>query len=307
MRPPDDLAGVDVVIATRDRPELLRRAIDAILRQDYAGQVDVVVVFDQTEPDHSLEFHEGNRSVKVVPNTRRRGLPGARNTGIEAGSQPLIAFCDDDDEWMAGKLSAQVGLLTRRPDVQFCTTGVVIDYDGGHTPRPSRSVELTVRDLVHDRHTEAHPSSFVFRRSLQERIGLVDEEIPGGYSEDYDWLIRAAREHPIACIAEPLVSIRWGTTSYFATKWKIIIDAQHHLLAKHPEFHTHRRAEARLRGQMAFAHAALGERRAAACEIARVLRCWPLEKRWPVACLVAMRVVSADRALAWAHRTGRGI
>ena len=44
MRPPDDLAGVDVVIATRDRPELLRRAIDAILRQDYAGQVDVVVV-----------------------------------------------------------------------------------------------------------------------------------------------------------------------------------------------------------------------------------------------------------------------
>ena len=45
MRPPDDLAGVDVVIATRDRPELLRRAIDAILRQDYAGQVDVVVVF----------------------------------------------------------------------------------------------------------------------------------------------------------------------------------------------------------------------------------------------------------------------
>ncbi len=31
-------------------------------------------------------------------------------------------------------------------------------------------------------------------RSLFDGIGLVDEEIPGGYGEDYDWMIRAA-EH----------------------------------------------------------------------------------------------------------------
>ncbi|MGE0000097.1 MAG: glycosyltransferase family 2 protein [Ilumatobacteraceae bacterium] len=297
---------VSVVIATRDRPELLRRAIAAVLSQEYPGPIDIAVVFDQTEPDQSLVQSTEGRAVSVMSNTHSPGLPGARNTGIEATNGELIAFCDDDDEWMQGKLAAQVRAFDR-PDVTFCTTGIVIDFDGTRTDRPSQVSELTVVDLVHDRLTEAHPSSFVFRRAILDRIGLVDEVIPGGYSEDYDFLIRAARDGRIVCLPTPLVVIKWGRTSYFATRWRMIVDAQRYLMDKHPEFGMHRRAEARIRGQIAFALAALGERKAALREIGRTIARWPLEKRWPVALLVTMRVVSADRALALAHKTGRGI
>jgi glycosyltransferase involved in cell wall biosynthesis len=234
-------------------------------------------------------------------------LPGGRNTGISATSGELIAFCDDDDEWLPGKLAAQARVMAQRDDVTFCTTGVVIDFEGERTDRPSQVDELTVERLVHDRLTEAHPSSFVFRRSILDRIGLVDEVIPGGYSEDYDFLIRAARDGRVVCLPTPLVSIKWGRTSYFATRWKMIVDAQRYLMDKHPEFRQHRRAEARIRGQIAFALAALGQRRAALSEIGRTIVRWPLEKRWPVALLVTLRIVSADRALELAHKTGRGI
>lgn len=303
----DPLPHVSVVIATRDRPELLRKAIAAVLSQQYDGRIDIAVVFDQTTPDLSLVQHDERRSVAVMPNSHAQGLPGGRNTGIEATTGELIAFCDDDDEWMPGKLAAQVAVFTARPEVTFCTTGIVIDFDGARTDRPSQVDELTVELLVHDRLTEAHPSSFVFRRSILDRIGLVDEVIPGGYSEDYDFLIRAARDGRIVCLRQPLVSIKWGRTSYFATRWRMIVDAQRYMLAKHPEFGEHRKAAARMHGQIAFALAALGERTAALREIGRTIGRWPLEKRWPVALLVTCRIVSADRALEWAHKTGRGI
>ena len=45
---------VSVVIATRDRPEMVREAIAAALGQDYPGPLEVVVVFDQSEPDATL-------------------------------------------------------------------------------------------------------------------------------------------------------------------------------------------------------------------------------------------------------------
>lgn len=308
MNPTTVSPHVAVIVPTHDRPELLRRAIGAILDQEYQGHIDIVVVFDRTEPDESLVRSGDSRSVRVTENARTPGLPGGRNTGLAlTGQAEFVAFCDDDDMWMAGKLQAQIDHMVAHPDVALCTTGIVIDFDGEQSERPSPIEELTVASLVRDRTTEAHPSTFVFRKSSLDEVGLVDEDIPGGYSEDYDFLLRTAKTGRISCLREPLVSIRWGRTSYFATRWQMIVDAQRYLMAKHPEFEADRRAEARLRGQIAFALAALGQRKAAFVEVGRVIRRWPFEKRWPVTVIVALRIISADRALEFAHRIGRGI
>lgn len=299
---------VAVVIPTHQRPELLRRAIGAVVDQEYDGKIDVIVVYDRAEPDDSLVASDANRTVTVTTNARTPGLPGGRNTGIGlAGDATYLAFCDDDDMWLPGKLRAQIEHLETHPEVALCTTGIVIDFEGEQSPRPSPMPQLTVESLVHDRTTEAHPSSFVFRMSALREIGDVDEVIPGGYSEDYDFLLRTAKLGTIACLEAPMVSIRWGRTSYFATRWRTIVDAQRYLMDKHPEFRDHRRAEARIRGQVALALAALGERRETMSEIGQIIKRWPFEKRWPVAVAVATKIVSADRALELAHRFGRGI
>ncbi len=302
------LPSVSVVVPTHDRPEMLRRAIQSIVEQDYEGPIDVIVVFDRADPDETLVSDTADRTVRVMRNVRTPGLPGGRNTGIAAcPDAEFVAFCDDDDLWMPGKLATQIDLMHDRADVWLTTTGIVIDFDGERSDRPSPAAELTVASLARERTTEAHPSTFVFRRSAIDTVGDVDETIPGGYSEDYDYLLRIAKAGRILCVIEPLAVIRWGRTSYFATRWRTIVDAQRYLMAKHPEFEADRRAEARIRAQIAFALAALGERREAFGEIRRALMRWPLEKRWPVATIVALKLVSADRALEFAHRFGRGI
>ena len=68
---------VDVVIATHDRPVMVREAIAAVLEQEYPGRIRVIVVFDRSEPDPLLVRTTVERQVDVVRNTRSPGLAGA--------------------------------------------------------------------------------------------------------------------------------------------------------------------------------------------------------------------------------------
>ena len=185
---------VATIVATRDRPELLRETLAAIAVQDYEGDITTIVVFDQTEPDLSLAVDSGNRKVIVVPNSRVQGLQGARNTGMLGTESDLIAFCDDDDVWVPNKIRRQVDLLNSNPDVHFVGSGVTVVYEGESVERIREEPRVTFRDLLRSRVFEAHPSTFLMRRAeLVEKMGLIDEDVPGGYGEDYEWLLRATR------------------------------------------------------------------------------------------------------------------
>ncbi len=302
-----DTPAVSVVIATRDRPQLLAKAVGAVLAQDYAGPVQCVVVFDQAEPDTALARTDPRRSVTVVGNDRTPGLAGARNSGASAATGELLAFCDDDDEWLPSKLRLQAGRLAET-GADVVVSGIHVDYGDKTITRVPHPEDVTLAELLRRRVMEAHPSTVVVRReAFFEKIGLVDEEIPGSYGEDYDWMLRAAAAGPIVVVAEPLVRVLWGQTSHFNRKWRTISDALQYLLHKHPAFADDPRGLARVQGQIAFAHAALGERREARAWAVRTLRGSWRERRAYLALAVSLRLLTADRVLRLAHNSGRGI
>jgi glycosyltransferase involved in cell wall biosynthesis len=297
---------VDVVIATRNRPELLRRAIAGVLEQTADCDIVCHVVFDQCDPDLSLASDEPGRRVRVLTNAHRPGLAGGRNTGILAGSGEMVAFCDDDDVWRPEKLATQLARLEAE-QADTSVTGITVEYDGHAVDRIPTADQLRLEHLVRHRVMAAHPSSVVVRRAaLLERIGLVDEEIPGSYGEDFDWLLRAVQAGPISVVSEPLVRVRWGG-SQFSRQWQTIIDAIDYSLAKHAVFHRDPRALGRLYGRRAFALAALGRRAEARRAAVRTFRVAPRELRAYLAGAVALRLVSAERLLDLAHRRGHGI
>src|SRR5690242_16188801 len=119
---PGRLADVTVVIPTHNRPALMRRALSSVLAQDYAGGIEVIVVFDRSEPEYSLERDATSRRVRVLSNSRTPGLAGSRNTGILAATSDYVAFLDDDDVWLPSKLARQMSALTSEPDAEFSTT-----------------------------------------------------------------------------------------------------------------------------------------------------------------------------------------
>lgn len=301
---------VSAVICTVDRPQLLRQAIRSIREQRYDGVIETVVVFDGTAPDQSLNSDDAERPVTVMANTHRKGLPGGRNCGAAAATGEYLGFCDDDDTWLPGKTEAQVALLEERPDADVVVCGLEVDHRGELIPRPLKTDEISLGDLLDDRVMEvAFVTAMVRREAFLDpnRLGGADEHIPGGYAEDYEFVLRAARRHPLPTTRSPLVCKGWGGGSLFAERWRTIDTALGYLLERFPEFVDHPRGHARVLGQRAFAAASAGNRVEARRLIRAALAADLRQPRAWLAIGVWARLVPPGRVVAALNRRGRGL
>ena len=112
---------LSLVIPTKDRPHLLRRALRSIAAQD-RRPIEVVVVDDGSAtacaavaseyPDLNIVVHRNEQSV---------GAAAARNIGALSAKGSLIGFLDDDDEYLPGALSNVLGFW-ERPERQVSLT-----------------------------------------------------------------------------------------------------------------------------------------------------------------------------------------
>jgi glycosyltransferase involved in cell wall biosynthesis len=302
-----DRPKVSVVIATRERPVLLRRAVQRVMEQRYGGEIECILVFDQSEP-HTPEVEiPAGRTLHVITNIRTPGLAGGRNSGVAATTGEFVGFCDDDDEWMPDKLERQVTAMAANPDAGVATSGIWVVYEDKEITRVAAADRITLSDLLRSRVMEAHPSTVLFRREAWDTIGLVDEHIPGSYAEDYEWLLRAARVTGILAVREPLVKVHWHQSSWFSDRWKMIVDALTYLLEKVPEFEGERVGLARIYGQIALAHAASGERAEARRWARRTIGLSWKERRAYVALAIATRLVRVETVQRLAHAAGKGL
>ena len=168
-----------------------------------------------------------------------RASPAAATPASTPASGTYVAFCDDDDVWHPGKISAQVAALQAAPGAVLATCGIRILLRGHHGRPAAEQDRVTLADLLRSRLTELHPSTFLLRARPRwsAEVGLVDEEIPGSYAEDYEFLLRIARVHPVVNVRDVARRRAAGTSvSYFASRWDTIATALTWLLERYPEF-----------------------------------------------------------------------
>jgi glycosyltransferase involved in cell wall biosynthesis len=303
---------VGVVIPTRNRPELVRKAIAAVRDQRYPGELKILVVYDQTEPDYLLASSSpeaGSVPVLVLTNWRTSGLAGARNTGILALDTEFVAFCDDDDQWHPDKLRRQVAALLAEPDAEFATCAIEVEFEGRCTPRLAGRSRVTVDELARSRMAMLHSSSFLVRREAlaEDAIGLVAEDAPGSQNEDWDLLLRAARRSPIVHLDEPLVRVLWGRTSHYAYEYATKISSLRWMMQRHPEISGCRPGAARVYGQLACWSAASGNKSAAWQFSKEAVRANWKEPRTAIALAAMTGAVKVENVLSALHKRGRGI
>ncbi|WP_433052225.1 glycosyltransferase family A protein [Dactylosporangium sp. CS-033363] len=299
---------VGVIIPTRNRPELLRRAVAGIVAQDYPGPVRTIVIFDQHDPDASL-CRGGDRPLDVLPNLHKPGLAGARNTGIVALDTDLVAFCDDDDVWLPTKLRRQVHALQQRPQAEFCTSAIEVEFADRLTPRLAGASLVGLDDLVRSRMAMLHSSTFLVRRAAfaPDEMGLVAEDAPGSQNEDWDLLLRAAKRGEIVHVDEPLVRVLWGRTSMFAYEYATKMASLRWMMGRHPEIANSQTGAGRVYGQLACWSAATGDRREAWHWTKAAMRSNWREPRAAIAIAAVTGMVKVESVLGALHRRGHGI
>jgi hypothetical protein len=120
---------VSTIIPTYNRAHLVLRAVENALQHSVAG--DEVIVVNDGSSDATEQA-----LAPVMPRIRyyrlaNGGPSRARNFAVRHARGDLIAFLDDDDEWLPGKLCLQRQLLQRRPEVLFCFSNFRSRYADG--------------------------------------------------------------------------------------------------------------------------------------------------------------------------------
>jgi glycosyltransferase involved in cell wall biosynthesis len=210
-----DSLSVSVIIPTVDRPAV-RAAVDSALNQT-SPPLEVIVVVDTADRSVPPALHGVAHKIRLLY-AGGVGPSSARMRGVAEAKGQVVAFLDDDDEWVPEKLERQLamwptGSAARAHTLMSCR--VAIMGDGGRTLntlplRPLAARErvaayLFRRSFISYGEGLLHPSTLMCDRAL---IDVVPWEFVFMPHEDWDWVLRVDGRSDVAIRMCPDVLVR---------------------------------------------------------------------------------------------------
>jgi Glycosyl transferase family 2 len=187
--PPAEGPLISIVLATRDRPELLTRAMASVIAQRYPSWELVVVDDGSGDGTKAVIAEQGDSRIAFVEGPRR-GLGAARNVGLDRARGDVVGYLDDDNVMDPSWLQAVAYVFANREDVDVMYGVSVAEHrvpgslaEDGWRPAYWQlpwSRETLLCENVTDAGAIAH------RRDLDG--ARFDEELPS--CEDWDLLLR---------------------------------------------------------------------------------------------------------------------
>jgi GT2 family glycosyltransferase len=181
---------LSVVIPTCGRPAALANALASVYAQRAAPD-EVIVVDDgagtYAGATRSAVARFRRQGARVIANQRPKGPSGARNAGAERATGALLAFLDDDDEWLPEYLEEALGCFG--PDgVDALCTDLLYRYDDGSERPGKRAPDALTASAFLTRNPGIIGSNLIIRSSLYRELGGFDESLPT--YEDVDFGLR---------------------------------------------------------------------------------------------------------------------
>jgi glycosyltransferase involved in cell wall biosynthesis len=203
---------ISVVIPTRNRPDLLRRAVDSALAQTHRDLEVVVVVDGADDATEAALRSVDDARLHWIVNAEPVGGSEARNVGVRAAAGEWIAFLDDDDEWLPSKLERQLAaaMSANGPVLVGCriiTRTPRADYVGPE--RPLREDEHLSDYLFRPRRPFARGARLQTSAFFTSRdLALAVPWDPGVRRfQDFDWLLRVYAAGAAIVIVPEVLSI----------------------------------------------------------------------------------------------------
>ena len=215
---------ISVIIPTYKRPDILCRAIDSVLIQDFKDY-EIIIIDDnglgsvvQKETEKLMRQKYLDQRIYYIPNEKSLGGGGARNVGITAAKGEFIAFLDDDEDWLPGKLSKQMKKYSEcTENTGVIDTGVLLIKENGEKIYRSPEMQGWIFEDLLSKSGKSAPklSTILCRKSVLEKVGLFDSAFRS--RQDLDLYIRLSRVCKFDSINEPLAYKRYDADSRIST------------------------------------------------------------------------------------------
>ncbi len=200
---------VSAIITTFNRAELLRGAIASVLLQTF--REFELIILDNSSADHTRTVlaridDPRVRCLRHPPLT----IAQSRNLGLREARGEFVAFLDDDDEWLPGKLECQLARFERGTATLGLVYGgfVRIDSRGAEfeTHRPVlRGKVLT--DLLWQKDAfTGSASNPMLRMAALHAVGGFNDSL--STSEDWELYLRLAERYGVDYVSDVVVRIR---------------------------------------------------------------------------------------------------
>lgn len=206
---------VSVVIPTRNRPLLVKRAVQSALAQTLK-ELEVIVVIDGSDEVTPVELAKiDEQRLRVIELPVSQGAADARNVGVSESAGEWIAFLDDDDEWLPQKLEVQLQAANRSnyafPIVACCLIartpkGEFIWPRRLPTPSEPLSEYLLARNSLFHGEGLIQTSVLFTKKDLLQNVpftsGLQKHQ-------DWDWLLRVSTWDGVGIVFVPEPLVIW--------------------------------------------------------------------------------------------------
>lgn len=138
-----------VVIATFNRAELLKRALDSLIRQTEKEWQAIIVDDGSTDNTHEqiLPFLESFAGIKYFRKPHS-GMVPSKNMGIRLAGGRFITFLDSDDEYHTSHLETRKRYLEDNPEVMLLYGGAKVLGNPYVPDKNDPSARIHLRDCI---------------------------------------------------------------------------------------------------------------------------------------------------------------
>jgi glycosyltransferase involved in cell wall biosynthesis len=207
---------VSVVMGTYNHAPFVAEAIRSVLAQDFTDYEFLIADDGSSDGTAAVVAEFSDPRIRFQPHPTNRGAALVLNELVGQARGRYVCVLNSDDSWMSGKLSEQIALLERRPEIGAAFGRVeFIDGDGapigkdslsfGHVfDQPNRTRGEWLRYFFWHGNCLCHPSVMI-RRDLYEAVGPYDNRMR--QLPDFDMWIRVVKVADI--FVSPSVMVRF--------------------------------------------------------------------------------------------------
>ncbi|MBM4053175.1 MAG: glycosyltransferase [Planctomycetes bacterium] len=204
---------VSIIMPTYNCATYLPESIDSVLAQTYEAY-EIIVIDDGSTDNTKSVLAPYMEKIRYIDLGRNKGLPTARNLGIESAKGEFIAFLDADDIWMPEKLELSIDQFLKNPDVGMVySKHINVDsksrYREGKIKGKLPSGNIFAQLFFEQNFVIC--SSVVVRKEVFNKAGLFDYELVN--CQDWDMWLRIAFYYKAIGINTPLVKYRHSSKS----------------------------------------------------------------------------------------------
>lgn len=178
-----------VLIPTYNHGHLIRKCLDSVLAQTYTNWEVIVVNNFSTDNTEEVVHSYHDKRIKLINFSNNGVIAKSRNRAIEEAKGEWLCFLDSDDWWTSDKLSSCLKYMDNN-DLIYHSLRVVSENGEG---KKLKLRQINPSHFIDDFFTRGNPipnSSVVLRKSIQEKIGLINDDKGLIGVEDADYWLR---------------------------------------------------------------------------------------------------------------------